>query len=156
MRVKSPRVVVVKSSAALYLFDGTTLVRKYPIRSGSEQPIVQLEHNNRRTPVGRFQIVAKKSNSPYFRFLGLDYPDIATMLYGVHYGFISPGEARAIERAHDGRACPSWLTALGGAIGLHGGGEQLVTTAGCIALADEHIAEVFDVLRIGDPVEILP
>ena len=27
---------------------------------------------------------------------------------------------------------------------------------GCIALSDEHVAELFAVLRIGDPVEILP
>ena len=52
------------------------------------------------------------------------------------------------------------LTSLGGS-GLHGCGDATPSpgsdwTAGCIALADRDIEELFDVLRLGDQVEILP
>jgi hypothetical protein len=46
---------------------------------------------------------------------------------------------------------------LGGGIGIHGGGGRGIDwTAGCLALPDEYAEELFEVLRVGDPVEILP
>ena len=58
--------------------------------------------------------------------------------------------------AHETNRCPSWSTALGGGIGLHGHGSAGDWSAGCIALDDTDIEELFDVLRVGDQVEILP
>jgi lipoprotein-anchoring transpeptidase ErfK/SrfK len=54
-----------------------------------------------------------------------------------------------------------WSTALGGGIGLHGTGDAGLAgggdwSAGCVALSDADIEELFGVLRIGDVVEILP
>lgn len=156
IQVTSPRIVILKSQHTLYLFDRSKIVRKYQIRVGPDSMNCRLDPVEGCTPVGMFQIVSKKRGSLHHRFLGIDYPDISAVRYGVRYGFISLGEARALERAHHERVCPSWLTALGGAVGIHGGGERSKSTAGCIALADAHVAELFEVMRIGDAVEILP
>ena len=71
------------------------------------------------------------------------------------------GETEAVWEADRAGQCPPWTTALGGGIGLHGGGVRNATgridwTAGCMALSQAHIEELFEVLRIGDRVEILP
>lgn len=156
LRLQNPRVVVLKSAARLFLFDGETLVRIYPVKLGPEPEGPKRRAGDGRTPEGRFRICTKNINSPNHRFLGIDYPDRDTADRGLREGLISGGEAAAICRAHDMGQGPSWTTALGGAIGLHGAADALERTAGCIALRDEHVAEIFKVLRIGDEVEILP
>ena len=155
--LRNPRVIVVKSTGKLYLFDSETLIRSYPFVLGPE-PVGQKERaGDGRTPEGRFRVCAKNSRSANHRFLGISYPDREAAGRGLQSGLISSGEAQAISDAHDQGRCPSWTTALGGALGLHGSsGTPGKQTAGCIALADRHIRELFDVLRIGDEVEILP
>ena len=58
-----------------------------------------------------------------------------------------------------GTVCASsaiWTTSLGGGLGIHGHGAGSDWTAGCVALDDHDVEELFNVLRLGDPVEILP
>ncbi len=155
--VDEPRVVIVKSSSQLYLFDGDNLVRRYAIKLGPAPVGPKGRAGDGRTPEGRFLVCTKRADSPFHRFLGINYPDPATAERGLREGRISIGEAQAIREAHDeGGRCPSWRTALGGGIGLHGAAERLEQTAGCVALRDEHIDELFNVLRVGDEIEILP
>jgi hypothetical protein len=98
----------------------------------------------------------RNPDSPNHRFLGLNYPDARAARRGLRDGVISRGEYHDLTAAdRDGR-CPNWATPLGGGIGLHGGGVDGDWTAGCIALRDEDIDELFTVLRVGDAVEILP
>ncbi len=157
MRVlDGPRVVVVKSKLKLYLFDGADLVRTYPIRLGPFPSGPKSRAGDGRTPEGRFRICTKNNKSPNRRFLGISYPDSEAADRGLRDGLITPGEAAAIRRADATGRCPSWKTALGGGIGLHGAADRAARTSGCIALRDEHIVELFDVLRIGDEIEILP
>jgi hypothetical protein len=56
--------------------------------------------------------------------------------------------------AHRNGRRPPWKTALGGEIGIHGGGSGLDWTWGCIALENEAVAELFPVLPLGTPVRI--
>jgi murein L,D-transpeptidase YafK len=159
--VSNPRVVVLKSKRRLYLLDGSTLVRTYSVALGPDPVGDKLLAGDGRTPEGTFRICTKKRHSEHHRFLGIDYPDTETALRGLADGLLTPGEAEAISAARAEGRCPSWLTAVGGGIGLHGQGQANPHpgsdwTAGCIALADRDIEELFDVLRIGDEVEILP
>ena len=152
----SPRVVVLKSKHLLYLFDSDTLIRSYAIDLGTAAIGPKERHGDRRTPIGRFRVVTKNAQSPYHRFLGIDYPDAATVERGLAAGLVSEGEAARIRSALASGRCPDWGTALGGGIGIHGGRIGRDWTAGCMALSDEHVAELFSVMRIGDAVEILP
>ncbi len=156
LRLQNPHVVVVKSSRTLYLFDGGELVRTFSVKLGPHPAGQKLRAGDGRTPEGRFRVCTKNANSPNHRFLGIDYPDLGAVERGLAVGLISDGEGRAIREAIRAGRCPSWTTALGGGIGLHGSASTLSETAGCIALADARIAELFEVLRIGDAVEILP
>ena len=151
-----PRVVVLKSKRQLHLFDGDRLIRTYPMDLGTEPVGSKQLKADRRTPVGRFRIVTKNSDSPFCRFLGIDYPDVEAVEWGLARGLVSPGEAAGIRQAHEVGQCPDWGTALGGGIGIHGSAIGRDWTGGCMAVSAEHVRELFAVLRIGDPVEVLP
>jgi len=151
-----PRVVVLKSKRMLHLLDGETLVRSYPVDLGVSPVGTKERQGDGRTPLGGFRVVTKNRDSTYHRFLGIDYPDGSAVERGLARGLISRGEAASIRSALREGRCPDWGTALGGGIGIHGGRTGRDSTAGCIALSDEHVDELFSVLRIGDPVEIRP
>ncbi|UCC29418.1 MAG: L,D-transpeptidase [Phycisphaerales bacterium] len=152
----SPRVVVLKDKRVLHLFDGDRLVQSYRIDLGTTPVGPKRCQGDGRTPLGVFRVVSKNANSRYHRFIGLSYPDLATVEWGLAHGLVSVGEASSIRRAWRTGRCPDWGTALGGGIGIHGDRIGRDWTGGCIALSDEHVEELFSVLRIGDPVEILP
>lgn len=154
--VNEPRLVVLKSRHVAYLFDGEKLVRSYPIDLGFAPLGQKLREGDGKTPYGRFRIATKNSDSPYHRFLGLDYPHEDAVKRGRQTGLLTRGEAARIRLALATGRCPDWSTALGGGIGIHGHRRGRDWTAGCVAVADEHIEELFAVMRIGDPVEILP
>lgn len=156
LALQSPHVIVIKHERTLYLYDSARLVRTYPVDLGVAPNGPKLWSGDGRTPEGTFHIVARNLDSPYHRFLGLDYPNASVINQGLNWGLISPGEAASMGRSLDSGACPDWKTQLGGGIGIHGRGIGRDWTAGCIALEDAHIEELFNVLRIGDPVEILP
>ena len=154
--LSSPRVIVIKAKRTMHLLDGDRLVRTYPIDLGTDPVGPKRRKGDGRTPVGVFHVIAKNTDSPYHRFIGLDYPDLATADWGLFNGLISAGEALSIRRALAAGRCPDWSTALGGGIGIHGRRIGQGWTAGCIALSDGQVEELFSVLRIGDRVEILP
>jgi len=156
-----PHVVVIKSKRRLYLFDGPALIRTYAIGLGPQPAGAKRRLGDGRTPEGTYRICTKKRESEHYRFLGLSYPDAEDARFGLAAGLLTTGEAQAILEAGAQGRCPPWTTPLGGGIGLHGGGARradgyLDWTAGCIALDDADVSELFDVLRLGDLVEILP
>jgi murein L,D-transpeptidase YafK len=140
----------------MHLLDGGRLVRTYPVDLGAAPVGQKRRAGDGRTPLGRFRVATKNADSPYCRFIGLDYPDLAAVERGLTEGLISPGEAASIREALASGRCPSWTTGLGGGIGIHGRRIGRDWTGGCIALSDEHVQELYSVLRIGDLVEVLP
>lgn len=156
LTVKSPYVVVLKSAGELHLFDGEALVRSYSIALGPEPVGQKIRIGDGRTPEGVFRVCAKKMESEHHRFIGLDYPNPKAVERGLADGLISDGQAHEMMRAHESGECPSWTSALGGGIGIHGGLAAEPMTAGCVSLTDEDVEELFGVLRVGDVVEILP
>ncbi|MCG3129590.1 MAG: hypothetical protein FLDDKLPJ_00324 [Phycisphaerae bacterium] len=154
--VVAPRLVVLKSRRIAHLFDGARLVRSFPVDLGINPLGQKTRDGDGRTPEGRFRIVTRHPSSAYRGFLGINYPDPPAADAAAASGLLSAGEAESIRRAWREGRCPSWVTALGGGIGLHGGGRGADWTAGCVALRDADIDALYRVLRIGDPVEIWP
>jgi L,D-peptidoglycan transpeptidase YkuD (ErfK/YbiS/YcfS/YnhG family) len=156
MNVRSPRVVILKAARTLHLFDGQKLVRTYAVDLG-RHPIGQKQRkDDGRTPIGSFEVASKNLDSPYHRFIGFNYPDATAAEWGLSHGLISEGQHKSILRALSQGLPPDGSTALGGGIGIHGRREGRDWTGGCAALSNEHVEELYSVLRIGDPIEILP
>ena len=156
LAVRRPRVVILKAHRLLHLLDEDRVVRSYPIDLGTHPIGIKRQSGDGRTPEGRFQICVKRADSPHHRFLGIDYPNDPAVVVGLAAGLLSTGEAAGVRRALQAGRCPDWGTALGGGIGIHGRARGEDWTAGCIAVSDAGVEELFAVLRIGDSVEILP
>lgn len=137
------RVVVRKFDGLLQLMAGTQVVRQFPIYLGGN-PVGHKRHQgDRRTPEGRYLLHERKPNSRFYRALRISYPNATD---------------RATAKA-DGKA-------PGGDIMIHGmpplekrsllmfGGRHW--TDGCIAISNPHMREVWDLVGLGTPIEILP
>lgn len=156
LRVERPRVIILKSRHVAYLFDGSQLVWTFAVDLGGGGRRAGSDFLTGETPEGRFHVVTRNVASEHHRFLGLSYPDAASARRAQELGRVSIGEAQTIHQSQLLGACPPWNTALGGGIGLHGGRRGTDWTGGCVAFRDADIEELFSVLRVGDPIEILP
>ncbi len=150
------RVVVHKSQRRLLLFSGERLLREYHVAL-SRSPLGDKEREgDGKVPEGEFTVCDKYPSRSFHLFIAISYPSAEDAERGLRQGIISRREYEAIVRALDEGRCPLWNTALGGAIGLHGGGTQSDWTIGCIALENPDIEELFAVLQKGDAVVIEP
>lgn len=151
-----PQVVIRKSRRRLYLYDGRKLLRVFPVALGSNPDVDKEREGDGATPIGSFYICSHNPDSRYYRFLGLSYPNDEDASRGLRDGLITREQARDIVAAVQQRARPDWRTPLGGEVGIHGGGVGRDWTQGCMAVSDEHIKELYDVVGEGTPVTIEP
>jgi murein L,D-transpeptidase YafK len=135
------RIVVEKSARRMTLYRGQDAVRIYDVALGFTPEGDKTRQGDGKTPEGRFAVNRRNGASRYHLSLGITYP-----------------EAADIARARAGGFDP------GGDIFFHGqpnGFPASMTlrrdwTAGCIALSNAEIEELWRVTPIGTPVEIRP
>jgi murein L,D-transpeptidase YafK len=153
-----PRGIILhKKERALGLYLDGELARTFPVSLGRSPDGTKEREGDGRTPEGTYYICTRNSRSRFHLFLGLSYPNPEDASRGSEAGLISQDQRRAIEGAAAARAAPPWDTALGGEIGIHGGGAGIIDwTLGCIALDDPAVEVLWEHLRIGDPVLIMP
>ena len=161
MNLQHPSVIVHKSTNTLELFDGTNLYKTYACITGNAPGDKETE-GDRRTPLGRFHIVYKNPQSKYHLSMGLDYPNEEDAARGLAAKLITQQQYEDILAAlhsdltQEENQKKLWYTPLGGEIFLHGHAEGRAGTAGCVALANPDIDELYAMLDIGTPVEIRP
>jgi murein L,D-transpeptidase YafK len=161
MQLANPRVVVHKSLGVLELFDGTAPVKKYVCITGGNGGDKERE-GDRKTPLGSFHIVYKNPQSKYHLSLGLDYPNREDAQRGLAAGLITREqydgivEALASDLSKESNQKKLWYTPLGGEIFIHGYANGRTGTAGCVALQNPDVEELYAVLPVGTPVEIRP
>ena len=154
--MKNPRIVIEKKKRLLKIYDGARLVRRYEIALGFAPVGDKETEGDGKTPEGKFYVFTKNAESRFYLSLGLSYPNIEDARRGLRKKLISREEYDAIEKAIREKRMPPQKTALGGEIYIHGGGISDDWTAGCAALRDEEIKEIFDAIPIGTEVKILP
>jgi len=146
---------VVKSTRTLSALSGGATLKRYRVGLGDPEGAKQRQ-GDRRTPEGRLRIVTRNATSNFHKFLGISYPTAADADRGQREGLISRAQADAIRAAEAAGRVPPWTTALGGTVGIHGGGGEADWTLGCVAVTDAEIDELFEVVRVGTPLEVLP
>jgi lipoprotein-anchoring transpeptidase ErfK/SrfK len=149
-----PHVVIHKAERVFALYSGETLIKEYSVGLGGDPLPDKEREGDRRTPTGDFYVCTRLEKSRWHRFLGISYPAPEDAERGLEQGAISRAEYDAILAAHRRRSVPLWNTALGGEIGIHGGGSGIDWTFGCIALENDAVTELFPVLPLGTPVRI--
>lgn len=152
----APRAVIHRGARRLDLYDGDRLVKRYRAAMGSRSEGDKEREGDKTTPLGSFYICTRNDKSRFHLFMGLSYPEPEDGERGLARGMITTAERDGILRAHRERRCPPWKTRLGGEVGIHGGGAGRDWTLGCIALSNEDVEELWKVLRLGDPVTIVP
>lgn len=140
---KADKIVVYKSKRRLELWRGNTILRTYHVALGHNPQGQKMRDGDGRTPEGRYFIDRRKMLSDYHLALHISYPD-----------------DEDIQRAESRGVSP------GGSIMIHGQPNYLSPeerkelapdwTAGCIALTNADIDEVWRLVDDGISVEIFP
>jgi lipoprotein-anchoring transpeptidase ErfK/SrfK len=152
----APKVVVEKKARRVTLYSKGERVRVYRAVLGFAPVGDKERQGDGRTPEGTFYVCVKNEKSSFYLSLGLSYPNEEDAERGLRAGLITPAQAARIRRAVRRRASPPWDTALGGEIFIHGGGVSSDWTAGCVALENEQMKELFDAVPVGAAVVIEP
>ena len=130
------QVFVNKSNRRLYLLNGKDVLRSYDIDLGFEPSGHKQERGDGRTPEGFYFIDRRNPNSAFHLSIGINYPN-----------------SRDIARAKAAGVDP------GGDIFIHGEPNRLRVsgpdwTAGCIAVTNEEIEEIYAMVDEGTPIYI--
>lgn len=114
-----------------------------------------------KTPLGRFRVGWINEKSRYYRFFGLNYPNLDTAKRALDENRITEETWLTILEAKSMGKTPPQNTPLGGHIGIHGIGRgdqeihhQYNWTNGCIALTNEQIDQLGKWIKLGILVNI--
>ena len=154
--MENPRVVINKGARTLEVFDGSDLVKTYKIALGSEPKGDKEKEGDGKTPEGEYSIFIKNPKSSYYLSLGISYPNVDDADRGLKSREITKEVYDQIVKASEKGEAPPQKTPLGGEIYIHGNGNLVDWTAGCIAMTNVDIKELFTALPIGTKVVINP
>lgn len=154
--LRRPEIVIKKRDRVLDLLDEGKLIKSYTIVLGFAPEGDKEKEGDGKTPEGEFYLFTKNRASRFHLSLGVSYPSKEDAKRGLDARIISKAEHGRILRAIDSKKTPPQKTALGGEIYIHGGGITGDWTLGCIAMKNEDIEELFNVLPVGIKIMILP
>lgn len=143
LRGKVTVIVVEKEKRIMTVFNGRKALKTYRIALGGNPVGHKEQEGDSRTPEGRYIIDAKNPKSSFHLSLKISYPNRADRQNARHKG-VSPGGAIMIHGSPGGLGT---LNALG---------FYTDWTAGCIAVSNEEIEELFAAIKIGTPILIRP
>lgn len=133
------QVVVKKGERKLYLISGKTPIKTYEIDLGN-QPVGDKQfEGDGKTPEGLYFIDRFNPNSRYHLSVGISYPSAQDVAQAAALGLRPGGDIFIHGLGPEGRAL-----------------NKADWTAGCIAVNDEEIEEIFTMLRPGVPIFIYP
>ncbi|MEN6528063.1 MAG: L,D-transpeptidase family protein [Candidatus Polarisedimenticolia bacterium] len=170
-RLAGARLLVVKDLRRAELWVGSTMVKAYRIQLSQRSRGTKEHRADQRTPEGEYY-VCDREPSKYYRGLWLSYPNREDAARGLASGRLTQAQFDEIAAAIDMGACPPQDTKLGGLLLIHGQQGSLTRqyrraparraglragdadpraysmyfdwTAGCIAMFNGDVREVYD------------
>jgi len=140
---KADQIVIYKSKRMMYLLrDGHTL-RKYRIALGKNPMGHKMEWGDFRTPEGRYKIDLKNANSSFYRSMRISYPDMSDADVAMALE-VPPGDWIMIHGMPNGRSAAQVNH------------PQRDWTNGCIAVTNREMAEIWELVPVGTPINIWP
>jgi len=152
----NPKILIIKSKRTLFLYSEGRIVRRYNIALGFNPEGDKVKEGDGRTPEGRYYVCGKNPESRYYLSLALSYPNEKDAERGLKAGLINQSQYKEIISAIGDKSRPPSDTPIGGEIFIHGHGTKSDWTLGCIAMENEDIKELYEVMPMGAPVIILP
>ena len=126
-----------KADRRMYLLHGSEVLKTYKIRLGGNPIGPKQFEGDMKTPEGAYLVTHRNPNSAYHLSLGISYPNQAD---------------RDFAKSQNKRP--------GGDIFIHGGPKEWFAgrdwTAGCIAVKDREMEEIFAMINPGVQINIYP
>jgi len=141
--VIADRILVEKAARRLTLLRSGTALKTYRVALGRAPTGAKEYEGDQRTPEGVYSIDFHKPDSDYHLALHISYPQQGDIDRAAAQG-LSAGSDIMIHGLPNGRG---WMGAF------H---RRSDWTAGCIAVTDFEIEEIFRAVRDGTPIEIRP
>ncbi|AKU93752.1 hypothetical protein AKJ09_00416 [Labilithrix luteola] len=149
-------VVVRKSKRNLAFCKSGQLVKNYRNGLGFAPVGTKIEQGDGKTPEGVFYIPRVLPNSTYHRAFLLSYPTKEDADRGLASGLVDQAEHDQIASAQDSCTEPLQNTGLGGEVEIHGEGSDEDWTHGCVALDNDAIDVLWNVMGAGDTIVVIP
>lgn len=131
------QIQVHKADRVMYLLHGERVLRTYDISLGFAPVGHKQFEGDGKTPEGAYRINRRNPNSSFHLSLGISYPDVDDVAFAAEAG-----------------------QEPGGDIFIHGWSEILATswdwTAGCIAVRNKDMEEIYAMVKDGTVIYILP
>lgn len=137
------KIVVLKSQRKMQVYQDELLLKTYTISLGGSPVGDKAYEGDRRTPEGKYIINAKNPNSVCYKNLGISYPAESDLAAAKKLGK-APGGDIKIHGMYNGRG---WIGKF------H---RWFDWTAGCIAVTDAEMDEIYFHTATGTPIEIKP
>lgn len=139
--MRADKVLVLKSKRELLLMNGGRVLKTYRISLGRNPVGAKTRRGDGRTPEGRYTIDTKNGYSRFHLALHVSYPNSTDWARASSTG-ADPGGNIMIHGLPNGHG-PRWET------------KQFTDwTAGCIAVSDRDIEEIWQAVTGGTPIEI--
>lgn len=150
------------SALTLSVMRGEQILKTYDnIAIGSNGPTREKRVHDETTPLGEFWINVVRPSQRFHQFLGIDYPNMDETRRAIKEDRISYLEYQALVTAWLNGKPPPQNTSLGGYLGIHGLGsgdveihQQINWTDGCVALTNEEIDELAELVTVGTRISI--
>lgn len=130
-------VVLHKGPRRLYLLSGNTGLRAFDVELGSNPVGPKRIEGDGRTPEGAYMIDRRNPNSEYYLSVGISYPNAQDLAYAQALGAPSGGDIFIHGTPRDKRRSRDW-------------------TAGCIAVTNREIEDIYAMVPDGTPIFINP
>lgn len=132
------RVLIYKEKRMMYLMHENQILEKYKVGLGFTPTGDKTVRGDGRTPEGDYRIDRRNPNSEFHLSIGISYPNAADRAYAKSIGKNPGGDIFIHGRPWEYRK----------------GGQDW--TAGCIAVTNREIEEIYSMVRSGTVVSIYP
>ena len=142
--VKIDLIVVEKAKRILSIYDNGTLIKSYKISLGKNPVGHKQFEGDSKTPEGIYYIDGKNPKSKYFLNLGISYPNEKDKEYAASHKKSAGGDIKI-------HGLPNGFSLAKPLFNIYGD-----WTEGCIAVNNEDMAELYNIIDIGTKIEIKP
>jgi murein L,D-transpeptidase YafK len=140
---RADSILILKKDHVLELLAGGRVIRTYKVALGQGGLAPKQREGDALTPEGHYVIDTRNEASHYHRALHVSYPNAEDRRRAAKLG-VAPGGAIMIH------GLPNGMEKVGAAHRLYD------WTLGCIAVTDDEIDEIWQLVPVGTPVEIRP
>lgn len=145
MSQHAEKILVEKGKRQLTVYSGGKVLASFKIGLGGAPEGHKQQKGDGRTPEGKYRISYKNPHSRYHLSLRVSYPNALDRENAKEKG-VSPGSDIMIH------GYPNYVPALAGDILLKGRD----WTEGCVAVSNEEIEKLWQIISVGTEIEIKP